>query len=100
MSCSQLTTTHNTVVAVGYLVPIESTNSGNKKLLAPAIASASPLDLANLARTTPADKKETRVPWEQDLGFDTKCVPHLQATWACTSCSSFVGLDVQTKFLN
>lgn len=86
-----------TIADVGW-VAIQSTDISNNKFLAPAIASASTLDLANLARNATADEKKSAVSWEQDLGND-KCVPHLHATRVCTACNSFVCRDVRTKFL-
>jgi adenosylmethionine-8-amino-7-oxononanoate aminotransferase len=59
-----------------------------------AIASASTINLNELV----ANKSRGSLFMEQDLG-NNKCVPYLHATKCCTSCGSFVSLDVRSRFV-
>jgi len=76
-------------------VGVESENF--KAFLAPSIASASTIDLEELARH--AEESTSAIIKEMDLGYD-KCVPHFHDTKCCTSCNNFVCQNVRSKFVN
>jgi len=77
-------------------VEVDDLSESSVTFRAPAIASASTLDLVELARRS--DERNSILK-EMDLGYD-KCVPHFHDTRCCTSCSTFVCLHKRSKFLN
>jgi len=79
-------------------VETDDLSENSKAYIAPSIASASTLDLVELARRSENSMKNS-VLKEMDLAYD-KCVPHFHDTRCCTHCNSFVCQDVRSKFLN
>lgn len=74
----------------------QDNSKSSQAFLAPAIASASTLNLVELARHA---EKRNSIAKELDLGYD-RCVPHFHDTRCCTSCNTFVGQNVRSKFLD